>query len=90
MKKNFSKFPDKLYAQSYYEQTVVIYSDREAIIENVRRVLEANEICIRLLTHLGEAAIWGEQLYICSYKGTTIKINGKISSCEIERRNKLA
>ncbi len=90
MGKLFKKLRDELYAQSFFEQTIIIYSNREAVVENVKQVIESNEICIRLSTHLGETSIWGRNLVISYYSGSNVRITGDISSCDIQRRNKNA
>ncbi len=84
----FDKLKTNLYAETYFEQILVIYSDREAVIENVNRIIETNEICIRFVTHLGETAVWGRNLCVVSYVGSRVKISGQITSCEISRRYK--
>ena len=79
------KFLDKLKTSLYAE---TYFSDREAVVENVKRIIEANEICIRLSTHMGETSIWGNKLIVLSCIGSRVKISGQITSCEFIRRSK--
>ena len=88
MYKFLDKLKTSLYAETYFEQILVIYSDREAVVENVKRIIEANEICIRLSTHMGETSIWGNKLIVLSCIGSRVKISGQITSCEFIRRSK--
>ncbi len=86
MSKLSDKLKSKIYSETFFEQTLTVYSDREVIIENVKRLLESNEICVRLSTSLGEVSVWGKDLIVTNCKGSIIHINGYITSVEISRR----
>lgn len=76
-----------LLSATYFESNIVITGSRRVLIENVKHIYELNEIMARVKTTQGDVVIWGENLKASSYKGTSVTISGKISSCELEVAN---
>ena len=66
-----------------YLQTHMLWLDNTYIeIENVGKILEYNDIRIRLMTSTLILDIWGEKLTVSSYGTAGVCVNGKISSVE--------
>lgn len=84
MKKVKNKLVQTLLSVTYFEPNIIITGGRRVLIENVKHIYELNEIMAHVKTTQGDVVIWGEDLNASSYKGTSVTISGKISSCELE------
>jgi sporulation protein YqfC len=54
-------------------------------IENVKKILEYNDIYIKLQTSGMILGVWGKNLSVNDYSGDGIVINGEFSSIEFEK-----
>lgn len=67
-----------------YLNTLIHISDNsEVIIENCKKILEYNDIFLKVRTANLDVQIWGEDLRIHDYKINAVIVNGKISSIEL-------
>lgn len=89
MKRLLARFRNILISNSYLDSCVVIYSDSHAFIENIKRVCELDEFCVSVSTYSGDITIYGTNLKAEDCKSNSINIYGKITSCEIIRREVL-
>lgn len=69
----------------YFNSMIHICDTRRVEIENCTKILEYNEICVRVKTTTCAVAVWGTELYVDDFCTGAIVINGKISSIELER-----
>ncbi len=73
---------------TYYESNIIITGGNRVLIENVKHIYEINEIMARIKTTQGDVTIWGNDLKARGYKGSTVTVSGRISSCELEENGK--
>lgn len=89
MKRLVARFHNMLISNSYLDSCVVIYGDSHAFIENIKRVCELDEFCVSVCTYSGDITIYGTELKAENCKRNSLNIYGKITSCEIKRREVL-
>lgn len=74
----------KLYKKKLYLNTNINITDNTRVeIENCRRIIEYNDICVMLSTSTVTVKIWGSDLKISDYNMDGVIIDGKISSLEL-------
>lgn len=62
---------------------IVITNNQSMIIETCKRILEYNDICLKLLTNTGlTVQIWGKKLSMSECSNDDIIISGTIDSVE--------
>lgn len=66
----------------YLDTTVSINDNREVIVENCKKILEYNDIFIKISTPTVTFQIWGNNLRIKNYEDKGLIIEGVISSIE--------
>ncbi len=76
----------RIYKQFYYNSHIQIVGNDRIIIENCKKILECDEIMVKLQNSLFYITIWGENLCVSNYNKENIVINGEISSVEFEKR----
>lgn len=69
----------------YYNSMIHISDNRRVEIENCRKILEYNDICVRVKTTTCDVTVWGSGLYVDDFCTGGIVINGRISSIELEK-----
>lgn len=69
---------DTLYLHTYTS----IEDNRQLTIHNFRKIIEFNDICIRLRTVNMEVRIWGSGLTVEYFGVEGLAVRGKISSVE--------
>lgn len=68
---------------------IVITNNQSMIIETCKRILEYNDICLKLLTNTGlTVQIWGKKLSMSECSNDDIIISGTIDSVEFFLRRK--
>lgn len=87
MKKLSEHLRKLLLDKSYSESCVVIYGNNHVFLENIKRVYELDEFCVSAGTRSGDITIYGTELKVKNCKTNSLNIYGRISSCEIKRRN---
>lgn len=81
MKKE-NKLKSYLRKKFYLDTTVSINDNREVIVENCNKILEYNDIFIKISTSTVTFQIWGKNLTIKNYEDKGLIIEGVISSVE--------
>jgi len=81
MKKE-NKLKSYLRKNLYLDTTVSINDNREVIVENCKKIIEYNDIFIKISTSTITLQIWGRELIIKNYENNGIIIVGNISSIE--------
>lgn len=71
----------QLYLNTYMNLT----DNTEIQIDNCRKIVEYNDIYVKLITSTLTLEIWGEKLCISDYNTGGIIVSGKFSSIEFER-----
>ncbi len=89
MKKNFQEEYNRTVAkfckQKLYLNTHIAVTDNTKIeVENCKRILEYNDIYVKLKTSTLTLQVWGADIVISDYNMDGIVIEGKISSIEFE------
>lgn len=75
----------KFVKKSLYLNTYINFTDNTHIeIENCKRVIELNDVYVRLKTSTLTVSIWGENLSVSDFNTDGIVIDGIISSVEFE------
>ena len=70
----------KLYINTYVNLTDNTHME----IENCKRILEYNDICVKLQTSTLVISIWGQELRLSDYNRDGIIVDGKFTSIEFE------
>ncbi len=85
MKNSYNKTISKFLKEKTYSNTYINLTDNTDIeIENCKKILEYDDIHIRLRTSTLNLCIWGENLKISDYNTAGIIIRGNVSSIEFE------
>lgn len=87
MKGLIKRIYGELIKKAYIEPCIVLYGDRRVFIENISRVYEIDECCVSVGTLIGNISVFGQSLVTQSCTQNSLNIYGRITSCEIERRN---
>ena len=84
----FYKTKKKLYNSLYYNSSIELIGNEKIIAQNVKKILECDEICVKLKTEFFVICIWGTNLIICDYNKEFLVVKGKIANIEIEEMRK--
>lgn len=68
-----------LYLDSYLH----LHGNRELRLENCRRILEYNDVCVRLRTRDLSVTVWGTGLRVFDYKDSSVLVTGRITGIEL-------
>lgn len=72
----------------WLDSRVHLHGNRELRLENCRRVLECNDILVRLESRDLRLEIWGTHLRVFDYNDNCVLVRGKIAEVKLlERRN---
>ncbi len=86
IKSGYGKFVSKLVKNKVYLNTYMALTDNTHMeIENCKKILEYNDVYIKLRTATLTVCIWGQDLRISDYNTDGIVIDGKFSSVEFEQ-----
>ena len=66
----------------YLDTNISITDNTEVIVENCKKILEYNDILIKIATSTVTFQIWGKDLVIKNYEDKGLIIKGIISSIE--------
>lgn len=84
-KKMYSSLTAKFIKKRLYLNTYMNLTDNTHLeIENCKRIIELNDVYVRLKTSTVTLQIWGEELRISDFNTAGVVIDGKISSIEFE------
>ncbi|MBQ8623513.1 MAG: YabP/YqfC family sporulation protein [Oscillospiraceae bacterium] len=88
MKKLLEKFEGKLKSSIYLDSCITVRACNAVKIENCTRVLECDDILIKIRTTDCDVSIWGESLKLECYNENIISVYGKVTSIEFEAKKK--
>lgn len=71
----------RLYLNTYMNMT----DNTRLELENCKRILEYNDVYVKLKTSTLTVGIWGENLRLYDYNSDGIVVEGKFSSIEFEK-----
>ncbi len=84
-KKMYSSLTAKFVRKQLYLNTYINLTDNTHLeIENCKRIIELNDVYVRLKTATVTLQVWGEELRISDFNTAGVVIDGKISSIEFE------
>ena len=78
----FGLTKELLQMQSY----IRINDNTSAVVENVKRIDECSEVCVRLITDGFELEIWGSSLVLSSFTESSVGIRGIIDQVRLVSR----
>ena len=85
----YSRTLSRFYKKKVYFGTSVSITDDSIVeIDNCRRIVEYNDVYIRIKTATVTVSVWGRDLIVNDFNTDGIVINGKISSVEFEREGR--
>ncbi|MBR6102796.1 MAG: YabP/YqfC family sporulation protein [Ruminococcus sp.] len=67
---------------------ITVTSDSKVLVEGCQQIIECTEILVRLRTNRFEVEVWGRDLFLTSFTNSSIEINGRIVSINLERRKR--
>ena len=88
MKKRVERIEKTLIDSLYLDSCVTVNACESVRIENCKRVIECNEVLVRIKTTDCEVSIWGKDLVMECYKDSNIRVFGEIKSVEFEANRK--
>ncbi len=85
LKDKYHTFVSRLVKEKLYLNTYMTLTDNTHLeIENCQKILEYNDMYIKIKTSTLTLSIWGQNLKISDYNTDGIIVNGKFSSVEFE------
>lgn len=82
----WQKLKKQALTATFTEAYVTVTGGRDVTVENVTHVYECNEIMARVKTRDGDVTVWGEELKMSSFREGIVRISGRISSVELQKR----
>ena len=67
----------------YLDSYLHLHGNRQLRLENCRRVLECNDLRVRLETRDLTVEIWGTGLRVFDYKSSSMLVTGRITGIEL-------
>lgn len=84
-KKVYGALAAKLVKKRLYLNTYMNLTDNTHLeIENCKRIIELNDVYVRLKTSTVTMQVWGEKLRISDFNTAGVIIDGRITSIEFE------
>lgn len=71
----------------YLDTYLHLHGNRRLRIENCRRIIEYNEVLVRLQTLDMIIEIWGKDLRVSDYNDSSVIVTGKISSVNLTEKS---
>ncbi|MBR1553978.1 MAG: YabP/YqfC family sporulation protein [Oscillospiraceae bacterium] len=71
----------------YLDTYLHLHGNRRLRVENCRRILEYNEVLVRLQTFDMTVEIWGTGLRVFDYSDSSVIVTGKISSVNLTEKS---
>ncbi|MBP1560977.1 MAG: YabP/YqfC family sporulation protein [Oscillospiraceae bacterium] len=85
IKAKYNETVSKFVKKKLYINTFMSLCDNTHMeIENCRKILEYNDIYVKIQTSTLTVSIWGENIRISDYNNEGIVVDGKFSSIEFE------
>lgn len=68
----------------YLDSYLHLHGNRELRLENCRRILEYNDVCVRLRTRDLTVTVWGTGLRVFDYKDSSVLVTGRLTGIEMQ------
>ncbi|MBR1529276.1 MAG: YabP/YqfC family sporulation protein [Oscillospiraceae bacterium] len=81
------KFSPSVTGWVYLDTYLHLHGNEQLKIENCRRILEYNEVLVRLQTLDMTIEIWGTGLRVFDYNDSSVTVTGKISSLNLTEKS---
>lgn len=86
IKSEYGRLVSKAARSRMYLNTYMTLTDNTHMeIENCKKILEYNDVYVKVRTATLTVSVWGQDLRISDYNTDGIVINGSFSSVEFER-----
>lgn len=86
IKSEYGRLVSKAARGKMYLNTYMTLTDNNHMeIENCKKILEYNDVYVKVRTATLNVSVWGQDLRISDYNTDGIIINGSFSSVEFER-----
>ena len=86
LKEKYNSVVSKYVKKKLYLNTYMNLTDNTHMeIENCRKILEYNDIYVKIRTSTLTISIWGQNIRISDYNTDGIVVDGKFSSVEFEQ-----
>ena len=86
LKEKYNSIISKYVKKKLYLNTYMNLTDNTHMeIENCRKILEYNDIYVKIRTSTLTISIWGQNIRISDYNTDGIVVDGKFSSVEFEQ-----
>lgn len=70
----------------YLDTYLHLHGNRKLRIENCRKILEYNEVLVRLQTLDMTIEIWGTDMRVFDYNDSSVIVTGRISSIQLTEK----
>ncbi len=70
----------------YLDTYLHLHGNRELRVENCMKILEYNEVLVRLQTRDMELEIWGTGLRVYDYNDSSVMVRGRITSIALHEK----
>ena len=80
MRKRFQRI---MMSWMYLDTYLHLHGNRELRVENVRRILEYDDVCVRLRTRDMTVTVWGTELRVSDYNDSSMLVTGRITGIEL-------
>ncbi|MBR3629675.1 MAG: YabP/YqfC family sporulation protein [Oscillospiraceae bacterium] len=77
------RFQQTVMSWMYLDTYLHLHGNRELRVENVRRILEYNDICVRMQTRDMTVTVWGTRLRVSDYSDSSMLVTGQITGIEL-------
>ena len=81
------KFTPALPGWVYLDTYLHLHGNQRLRVENCRRILEYNDVLVRLQTVDMIVEIWGSRLRVADYNDSSVIVTGKISSLNLTEKS---
>lgn len=81
------KFTHTVQGWVYLDTYIHLHGNEQLRLENCRRILEYNDILVRLQTIDMIIEIWGTGLRVFDYNDSSVLVTGKISSVQLSEKD---
>lgn len=70
----------------YMDTYLHLHGNKELRLENCRKILEYNDVCVRLQTNDMTVEIWGTELRVYDYNDSSVLVTGKLTSIGLKEK----
>lgn len=70
----------------YLDTYLHLHGNEELRLENCRKILEYNDVCVRLQTNDMTIEIWGTGLRVYDYNDSSVLVTGKLTGLGLKEK----